>query len=169
MQLCLTFVQSLTVHLDCPQCFSAEVYAGDVFEDLPPGEEETQSMPPFSPSISFLSSLHLLFFYPFPKYFPPQFNMYYSKLGRKCVARTLQLLGRRAQGTRCQTAQTTTHSFPTPTPSTTHNTTTDTQQLIFLFCPDYLPATTKRSPKRQVCSCFVFYVCIYGLEVRNCF
>jgi hypothetical protein len=36
--------KSLTVHLDCPQCFSAEVYAGDVFEDLPPGEEETQSM-----------------------------------------------------------------------------------------------------------------------------
>lgn len=33
---------SLTVHLDCPQCFSAEVYAGDVFDDLPQGEEETQ-------------------------------------------------------------------------------------------------------------------------------
>eukprot|EP00026_Physarum_polycephalum_P001769 Phypoly_transcript_01771.p1 GENE.Phypoly_transcript_01771~~Phypoly_transcript_01771.p1 ORF type:complete len:891 (+),score=135.94 Phypoly_transcript_01771:81-2753(+) len=33
---------SLTVHLDYPQCFNAEVYAGDVFEDLPPGEEETQ-------------------------------------------------------------------------------------------------------------------------------
>lgn len=33
---------SLTVHLDCPQCFSAEVYSGDVFDDLPPEDEEIQ-------------------------------------------------------------------------------------------------------------------------------
>lgn len=35
---------SIAVHLDFPQCFSAEVYAGDAGMDAPPEDEETQSM-----------------------------------------------------------------------------------------------------------------------------
>jgi hypothetical protein len=81
-------MQSLTVHLDCPQCFSAEVYAGDVFDDLPPGDEEVQSMSFSSSSLfviissslcnistplSVISSSSLITFFS-------------SELGRECIA-----------------------------------------------------------------------------------